>query len=321
MWILRHLLCLCAFFATGQVLASDIPSGQSSDLGASASYLTLSDMNQNQAFRSKPNLFRYPQFAKVHFLVDKSDAMGFDYSEQQFDLENATKCQELGFKTEVSTCTTAGQNAGQLCPYDTSYTNICCGIEYKYKKGECSYPRTISSASCNNKYKCYCDTTLYPYTTDNCASPYVLADKCVDDSGSHYAECACPSYYKPCDSSNNLVGIGTACTRNGETVYEACECKSDYKYVCEQFGPTRPNDYCLSGLKYYTECKTCGDLGFVEGVCPAGIDCSFEQCSGKYYPTGKCTLGYIDIDGASCDDWYKYWMPCSEAPERPAENA
>ena len=329
MKIIRSII-FCAVATLISVDAQAFLYGNSAVAPDSSSLSSLID-TQNQAFESGSQtprlLLPVPgsvkssfQISKVHFIVSDANTLGFDYNDQQFDINNAAKCKGLGFKTETSSCTSAGQNVGQLCPYDQSYTNVCCETSYKYKKAECSYPRTISSSSCNNKYKCYCDTALYPYTSSNCSSPYVLADKCVDDSGSHYAQCECPSYYKPCDSSKNLVGVGAACNRNGETVYAQCECKSAYKYVCEQFGPTNANDYCLSGLKYYKECKTCGNLGFVEGVCPAGIDCSFEQCSGKYYPTGKCTLGYTDISDTSCD-WYKYWMPCSEAPEKPESSA
>ena len=284
-------------------------------------------IDQNQAFGSKP-VFK---LAKVHFLVDASDALGFDYSEPQFDLKNAAKCNELGFnyclpgvdasthsfevsyiddegkaktkKVSMNTCT-EGYLAGQACPYDTSYTNACCDPAFKFRKAECSYPRTISSNSCNNKYRCYCDTTLYPYTASNCAAPYVLADKCIDDSGSHYAECSCPSYYKPCDAAKNLVGVGAACNRNGETVYAQCECKAGYNQVCEQFGPVNANDYCLNGGKFYKSCKTCANNGTLDD-CPAGMACTLEQCSGKYYVTG-CGLnkGYVSIDYS----WYKCWM-------------
>ncbi|MBS7095442.1 MAG: hypothetical protein KH081_08920, partial [Azospirillum sp.] len=106
------------------------------------------------------------------------------------------------------------------------------------------------------------------------------------------------------------------CPGVGETVYAACDCKSGYKYVCEEFGPTNPGDYCQNGIKYYKSCKTCGDYGYLTS-CPVGIECSFEQCSGKYFPTGKCASGYTDISDASCS-WYKYWIPCSVAPERPS---
>ena len=62
--------------------------------------------------------------------------------------------------------------------------------------------------------------------------------------------------------------------------------------------------------------QTCGDYGYLTSG-PVGIECSFEQCSGKYFPTVKCASGYTDNSDASCS-WYKYWIPCSVAPERPS---
>ena len=108
-------------------------------------------------------------------------------------------------------------------------------------------------------------------------------------------------------ATNSRIDTGTV---------PACDCKSGYKYVCEEFGPTNPGDFCQNGIKYYKSCKTCGDYGYLTS-CPVGIECSFEQCSGKYFPTGKCASGYTDISDASCS-WYKYWIPCSVAPERPS---
>ena len=291
---------------------------------AVASDTSLIDMNQDLALihspRSVPNPertvspFQPFKLAKVHFVVDTADKIGFDDIEQSFDHNNAQRCKDLGF-AQTAACA-ANQFKARLCPYDDAYYDRCCDNDYKYTKGECSYPNTISSTSCGGKYKCYCDTALYPYTSANCPAPKELSDKCVDAFGAHYAECKCPSYYKPCDASKNLVGVGEACPGVGETVYAACDCKSGYKYVCEEFGPTNPNDFCQNGIKYYKSCKTCGDYGYLTS-CPVGIECSFEQCSGKYFPTGKCASGYTDISDASCS-WYKYWMPCSVAPERPS---
>jgi hypothetical protein len=276
----------------------------------------LTDLNQNLAFRPKLPAAPASSFklAKVHFVVDTADKIGFDDIEQSFDHNNAQRCKDLGF-AKTAACA-ANQFKARLCPYDDAYYDRCCDNDYKYTKGECSYPNTISSTSCGGKYKCYCDTALYPYTSANCPAPKELSDKCVDASGAHYAECKCPFYYKPCDASKNLVGVGEACPGVGETVYAACDCKSGYKYVCEEFGPTNPNDFCQNGIKYYKSCKTCGDYGYLTS-CPTGIECSFEQCSGKYFPTGKCASGYTDISDASCN-WYKYWIPCSVAPERPS---
>ena len=287
-------------------------------------YTGLTDLNQNPAFRPKlqvdlfierlPLSSSLPKYARVTSVVDLNDKIGFEDNEHPMRFWNTVyHCKSIGFN--IRSCP-PDQYGVRACPYNNDYYQRCCDNDYKYAKGECSYPNTISSTSCGGKYKCYCDTALYPYTSANCPAPKELSDKCVDASGAHYAECKCPSYYKPCDASKNLVGVGEACPGVGETVYAACDCKSGYKYVCEEFGPTNPNDFCQNGIKYYKSCKTCGDYGYLTS-CPTGIECSFEQCSGKYFPTGKCASGYTDISDASCS-WYKYWIPCSVAPERPS---
>ena len=275
----------------------------------------LTEMNQNLAFRPKllnndidkrPASSHSFKLAKVHFVVDKSDTIGFDDINQSFDHNDAQRCKDLGFK--LSAACAATQFKSRLCPYDNSYYDRCCDNDFKYAKAECSYPNTISSTSCGGKYKCYCDTSLYPYTASNCPAPKELSDKCVDSSGSHFAECKCPSYYKPC-SSSNLQGVGTGCNRNGETVYASCECKAGYNQVCEQFGPTNPSDYCLNGGKFYKSCKTCPNLGVLDS-CPTGFACTLEQCSGKFYIT-SCGTGYTDISACL---WKRCFMPIVTAP-------
>ncbi len=282
---------------------------------ASFSRTDLIDLNQKPIFRPKLSSFQSAsayKTAKVHFVVNSSDKMGFDYKEQEFNHDNINRCKALGF-SKTGACA-AGQYAVRFCPYDNAYFSQCCDNTYAYSKAECSYPRTISSNSCGGKFKCYCDTSLYPYTSKTCANPRLGIDKCIDDAGIHYAECNCPAYYKPCNDKNQQ-GVGEACLQNGLDFYASCECKSGYRYSCEEFGPEQPNDYCLNGIKYYTSCKTCGNHGYMN-MCIEGIECSFEQCSGKYFPTGKCSAGYTDISDTSCD-WHKYWMPCAEAPEKP----
>ena len=260
--------------------------------------------SQNQSFEPRPS--HSFKLAKVHFVVDKSDTIGFDDINQSFDHNDAQRCKDLGFSLTAACAAT--QFKSRLCPYDNAYYDRCCDNDFKYAKAECSYPNTISSTSCGGKYKCYCDTSLYPYTASNCPAPKELSDKCVDSSGSHFAECKCPSYYKPC-SSSNLQGVGTGCNRNGETVYASCECKAGYNQVCEQFGPTNPSDYCLNGGKFYKSCKTCPNLGVLDS-CPTGFACTLEQCSGKFYIT-SCGTGYTDISACL---WKRCFMPIVTAP-------
>ena len=290
-------------------------------------YANLTDLNQNPAFRPKLPAAPASSFklAKVHFVVDTADKIGFDDIEQSFDHNNAQRCKDLGF-AQTAACA-ANQFKARLCPYDDAYYDRCCDNDYKYTKGECSYPNTISSTSCGGKYKCYCDTALYPYTSANCPAPKELSDKCVDASGAHYAECKCPSYYKPCDASKNLVGVGEACPGNGETVYAACECESGYNQVCEQFGPANANDYCLNGGKFYKTCKTSADWCFANGyknnanipcnsnekiadVCPKNTDyynCRIDPdkyCSNNGYTKKLCSKYQDDTNVCIYDNSY-----------------
>ena len=126
--------------------------------GNSSLYTGLTDLNQNPAFRPKLPAAPASSFklAKVHFVVDTADKIGFDDIEQSFDHNNAQRCKDLGF-AQTAACA-ANQFKARLCPYDDAYYDRCCDNDYKYTKGECSYPNTISSTSCGGKYKCYCDT-------------------------------------------------------------------------------------------------------------------------------------------------------------------
>ena len=122
--------------------------------GNSSLYTGLTDLNQNLAFRPKLPAAPASSFklAKVHFVVDTADKIGFDDIEQSFDHNNAQRCKDLGF-AKTAACA-ANQFKARLCPYDDAYYDRCCDNDYKYTKGECSYPNTISSTSCGGKYKC-----------------------------------------------------------------------------------------------------------------------------------------------------------------------
>ena len=238
--------------------------------GDPLSYPHLTQLNQSQTCETlslADGVSRLPasayKTAKVHFVVNSSDKMGFDYKEHEFNHDNINRCKALGF-SKTGTCA-AGQYAVRFCPYDNAYFSQCCDNTYAYSKAECSYPRTISSNSCGGKFKCYCDTTIYPHTS--CPSPKEPADKCVDDAGTHYAECKCPANWISCDSSIHQKGSGTGCSYNGTTTYASCTCESGYTLTCEDYGPKNSADYCfLKGTKYYKTCKTaqevCEGLGF-----------------------------------------------------------
>lgn len=291
------------------------------------SLTTLIDMNQDQTliqtplaglFPARPAFSHSVKLAKVHFVVDKSDKIGFDDIDQSYDVNNTAKCNAAGFKTAVSACS-GNYVPGRVCPYDTNLTDRCCNRNYSFERGKCFYPKSLSSDTCGGKYKCTCDTALYPYSSSNCTAPHYLSgEKCsysYTNNGSvttytYYTECLCPANYKTCNAGQKQVGIGTVCRFNGQDLYAACECKSGYNQTCRNFGPINASDYCLlSGIQYYNACKTCPNKGTLNS-CPTGFACSLEQCSAKYYITG-CASGYTDI--SSCL-WKRCFMPSVTSP-------
>ena len=62
-------------------------------------YANLTDLNQNPAFRPKLPAAPTSSFklAKVHFVVDTADKIGFDDIERSFNHNNAQRCKDLGF--------------------------------------------------------------------------------------------------------------------------------------------------------------------------------------------------------------------------------
>ena len=87
-------------------------------------YTGLTDLNQNPAFRPKLPAAPASSFklAKVHFVVDTADKIGFDDIEQSFDHNNAQRCKDLGF-AQTAACA-ANQFKARLCPYDDAYYDI-----------------------------------------------------------------------------------------------------------------------------------------------------------------------------------------------------
>lgn len=251
----------------------------------------------------------YPKEAKVHFIVDTADKIGFDNINQNFDHNNANRCKNLGF-TKTTACG-ANENKGRTCPYDDSYFDKCCDKNYAYGKSECSYPNTISTASCNSKYKCYCDRTLYPHTS--CAAPKITgSDKCAEINYAngkatttvYYSTCQCPSGYRTCGT--NQVGLNTngtdggACNEDGQNKYAGCRCKDGYSLTCSDYGPKNSSDFCMIGTKYYKECKTIND------VCA-------EELKNKYPPynvtQGDCAAFENQLATCSKDSSFKVCQP------------
>ncbi len=272
----------------------------SSDAGAflySNSFSGSSLIDTNQAFESIPqaglfleqpaSLSHLPKLAAVHFLTKEN---GVNFGVPEFNDPTVGTCQRKGYI--LTKCETEGTYPALLCPDNSSYFKTCCAEAYK--NTSCTYPLTKSADSCGGKYKCICDTSLYPVTS--CTSPQVVAtgsgSSCTADGITRYSECVCPAAYSETCSGLNLQGKGTGCTKNGTTKYTACECKAGYNLTCSDLGPSKPTDYCqLNGIKYYNSCKTCPNVCTLAS-CPAGATCTYEECSKKYCSTcaNKCKL-------------------------------
>ena len=306
---------VCALFLAGFYAAD---AGALVYSNPSSWYADLIGKSQNQIFESKPlslpearNISPLPKYAKVHFIVDTNDKLGFDNIEQSFDHDNVNRCKTLGFN-KTGACG-ANERVSRYCPYDNSYYDQCCDLNFGYAKAECSYPNTISGNSCGGKFKCYCDRSIYPYTATSCPSPKIHnEDKCAEVTYSagkattsvYYSDCLCPSTWITCDSSIHQKGNGTACEYNGVTTYASCTCEAGYSLLCDEFGPQSPMDYCfLKGTKYYKTCKTekdvCESLGYkyskdepcdadsvIASYCPRGSGNTYFSC--KIDPDKYC---------------------------------
>ena len=306
---------VCALFLAGFYAAD---AGALVYSNPSSWYADLIGKSQNQIFESKPlslpearNISPLPKYAKVHFIVDTNDKLGFDNIEQSFDHDNVNRCETLGFN-KTGACG-ANERVSRYCPYDNSYYDQCCDLNFGYAKAECSYPNTISGNSCGGKFKCYCDRSIYPYTATSCPSPKIHnEDKCAEVTYSagkattsvYYSDCLCPSTWITCDSSIHQKGNGTACEYNGVTTYASCTCEAGYSLLCDEFGPQSPMDYCfLKGTKYYKTCKTekdvCESLGYkyskdepcdadsvIASYCPRGSGNTYFSC--KIDPDKYC---------------------------------
>ena len=242
----------------------------------------------------------YPKVASVHFITNETGNT-FDYNPCFGDdcpgapPTPGSKCKKEGYT--LTSC--AEGTPANFCPYDRNYFKTCntCSAEYKYT--ECTSPLTKSSDSCGGKYKCVCDTQLYPVTS--CSSPQVpdtsSGSSCTAGGETRYTGCVCPSNYTEECTGQNQQGKGTGCIKNGSTKYTGCECKSGYNLTCSGDGnsPQKPTDYCLlNGIKYYNSCNSCPNRCTIAAADQKdGVLYEYEECSKKYCDIG-CKTGYID---------------------------
>lgn len=223
------------------------------------------------------------QVASVNFITGNRQ---LNFGNIEFNDPTIKLCQEAGYK--LNGCN-SGFWANDFCPNNPLYFKTCCDNKYKVYYSDCKYPLTRSADSCGGKYMCYCDRSLYAYTS--CPSPKTFSnDSCTENGTTYYASCTCPAAYSQTCNGQNQQGVGTGCTQGGSTKYASCQCKAGYTLTCSEFGPVNSNDYCLmNGIKYYNNCKTCPRLCSLAN-CPAGASCSYETCSGKYCAIG-CAIG------------------------------
>ena len=262
-------------------------------------YTHLIETNQSQTFESLSqsallaertvSLSHGVKVASVTFITGDNQ---LDFGNVEFADPSDQLCKDKGY---TKTSCSSGNPSG-FCPYNNAYFEECCDASYKYTADNCTYPNTLSQTSCGGKYQCICDTTLYPVTS--CTSPQMPAtgsdSSCTIDGVTRYSECVCPSNYAETCDGQNQQGKGTGCTYNGTTKYTACQCKSGYSMTCTDIGPVTPSDYCLmNGIKYYNNCKTCENKCTLDS-CPVGVNCTLEECSGKYCDVG-CATGYVNL--------------------------
>lgn len=240
------------------------------------------------------------QIASVNFITGNKQ---LNFGNIEFDDPTIKLCQEAGYK--LNSCSN-GYWAYDFCSENPQYFKTCCDNKYKYTPSQCQYPMTRSGDSCGGKYMCYCDRSLYAYSS--CPSPKVVtSSSCTENGVTYYSSCVCPSYYNQSCTGQNQQGVGTACSENGNTKYTSCQCKAGYNQTCSELGPVNAGDYCLmNGIKYYNSCKTCANKCSL-AVCPAGVSCTQEDCSGKYCAMG-CAVNYKDLDNYWCNGALRCWF-------------
>lgn len=244
-------------------------------------YTHLVDTNQSQTLEiisGADGFSRLPAYktAKVHFIVGKSEQeFGSAGKDNVFSDPTNDYCAKLGFK--ASNCTSGRHN--RECPYNDKIYDKCCDASYKYTASQCAFPRKLSSDACGGKYKCYCDSSSYPYAS--CNAPQIKGISCSDDNGARYASCTCPqsvatpygcqSYYAyPCGSACQKAYADNCRNRAAaQTPYGCSAYWSDCKSKCQ----TAYKDNCRNRVAVST---------------PYGCQSAFADCA------SKCQTAYKD---------------------------
>ena len=284
-------ISLLALTALGGVGESNFISDNQSGVHSQYTHFVRTSLNQFEPLSGAsldvglPNRNSF-QTVGVHFITD-DDSLSFA-NENDFGDPTGDYCKRLGYT--VTSCASGLFNSA--CPYNDKIYDRCCDVTYKYTSSTCSSPKKLSSDTCGGKYRCYCDTTTYPYAS--CNSPQIKGNSCTDDSGTRYATCTCPS--------------GVATPYGCETYYASpCNnvCQKAYADNCRNRTSVQTPYGCES---YFSDCSSkcqkayadnCRNRTAVISSCPANADCSyFSDCKSKVQ-SWSCKSGY-EKSGNSC---------------------
>ena len=207
-------------------------------------------------------------FAGVNFILGEDETANATAPEKE-DGEYAQECKNKGFSVESSSCT-GNKLPGLLCPLNPAYTDKCCSADYSYVITSSCTNGTIAAPNdtCGGRYRCICDTTVYPYgdgreickgkfayDTINYCTQVEFAEDGTPHYKRYYKGCSCNGNYAQCNAEYHLRGVGEACSYKGGVYYKNCACEAGYNKRCQSSGPLDANDYCLfSGKKYYRKC-------------------------------------------------------------------
>ena len=243
--------------------------------GASPQYTHFVRTSLNQTFESLsgaslneglPYRTNY-QTAGVYFITGKDGVSFGDGKENDFSDPSGENCKRLGYT--VTSCDSGLFNSA--CPYNDSIYDRCCDATYKYTSSTCTTPKTLSSDTCGGKYRCYCDTATYPYSS--CNDPQIKGNSCSDDTGTRYATCTCPSgvstpygcetyYASPCNSVCQKAYADNCRNRTAVQTPYGCESYfSDCSSKCEKAYPDNcRNRTAVSApygcSEYWSDCQS-----------------------------------------------------------------
>ena len=249
-----------AFCSTALITAASIsPFGVSASSSAIIDEVQLVNTLHTHLYPSSKSLPSSDEFktAAVCFISDTEACNGYIFDNNDYDLSEVERCFNEGYT--VSNCPEGYIPGGKKCPYGPYYSECISVCPSSYVT--CEEPYYGVGAVCDGKYaSCTCTPCGSEYTETEIPAGYEqLGEPCLD-----------------CD---------------GQTKYQVVAAACEGFQICGDLGPVAGTETCLSGpTTLYKECKTCANNGTLS-ACPEGYECTFEDCSGKWYITG-CAVNY-----------------------------